>query len=92
MNSLTRKLYGEFAQLGIEVLDTQVSRGSAHVKIHCRYQGHRFIYVTSLNIREADRGTTNMLADLRRIQRAIRTGNLTILEKFKVQRDDPRTI
>lgn len=88
MNSLTRRLYGEFSELGIEVLDTKPCRGSAHVKIDCRYRGHRFVYVTSTNIRERDRGVLNMRGDLRRIQRAIRTNNRTVLDQFKVVRDE----
>ena len=86
MTPLTRQLYGEFGEEGIEVLEAVRGKGS-HVKVRCRFQGHSFIYVTTENGKTWNRGVANRAAELRRIKRAIRTQNHAILGKYKVVRD-----
>jgi hypothetical protein len=89
MDGRTRELYGEFADEGVEVLSCTQSRGSTHVKIRCRFLGHEFVYVASLNSEDSNRALKNRRADLRRIKRAIRKGDQTVLSKFKVRRSSP---
>lgn len=85
MDGRTRALYEEFSQEAIEVLRTTQVKGSAHLKIHCRHLGYEFTYVASINSGD-ERTIKNRKADLRRIKRAIRKQDQTILAKFKVKR------
>ena len=87
-NYSERDFYREFGDLGIEVLKMERAARGVHIKIHCRYLGHKFTYLTSKNTSESDRGVLNRTQDLKRIKRAIRARNQTILDKYKVARDE----
>lgn len=86
MDRRTRLTYELFAEEGVEVVGSEMGRGR-HTKIHCRYRGYEFFYACSQNVNGNDQcALQNRIADLRRIKRAIRSGDVTILDKFKVKR------
>ena len=86
MDRRTRALIESFVEEDIEVLKIEQGRGT-HVKVFCRHGEHEFFYVCSINVHGSDqRAVENRQADLRRIKRAIASGNQDVMSKFKVKR------